>query len=170
MSKVFLIGFMGVGKTTVGKRLAKLLDVPFMDTDHLIEATENETIANLFARKGEKIFREIEHKTLVNLRTIEHAVIATGGGLPCFHNNMDELLAQGTVIYLSRPESEIFQRLKGARTQRPIIANKTDEEIKQIIHQLLSEREPYYTNANITLDRNHQSPEEIVAFLNHAAK
>jgi shikimate kinase len=168
MSKVFLIGFMGVGKTTIGKRLANLLNVPFLDTDQLIETSENETIANLFALKGEDEFREIEHKTLLHLRTVEHAVIATGGGLPCFHNNMEELLSQGTVIYLSRPESEILQRLKGAKTQRPIIANKTDEEIRHLIHTLLAEREPYYAKANLTLDRNHQTPQEIVTFLNYS--
>jgi shikimate kinase len=167
MSKIFLIGFMGVGKSTLGKRLASAQNRAIIDTDMNIEVNENESVAGIFEKYGETYFRILEHRELINLRNVENAIIATGGGMPCFNDNMTEMLKQGTVVYLSRPENEIFQRLKNAKNQRPILKGKNEEEMKTIIHDLLQLRLPFYTRANIILDRDHQTHEHLIHILSY---
>jgi shikimate kinase len=167
MSKVFLIGFMGVGKSTLGKRLAAAQNLPIIDTDKAIEAAEGESVAQIFEKYGEQYFRTLEQKELIKLRDTNDAIVATGGGMPCFNDNMAEMLRQGTVVYLSRPENEIFQRLKNAKQTRPILKGKSEEEMKLIIQELLKIRLPFYSRANIILDRDHQTHQHLIHILSY---
>lgn len=157
---VFLIGYMGVGKTTLGKKLAQRLQVDFVDTDVLIENQVGMTIAEYFSLHGEEKFRQVEREILLQLEENGN-VVATGGGLPCFHDNMKIMNTKGTTIYLQRPPKELFQRLKNAKTKRPIIAGLSDEELLKFISNQLEEREQYYNQAHFIMKRSEQTVDDL---------
>jgi shikimate kinase len=158
---IFLIGFMGVGKSSLGKKLANKLNVTFIDTDDFIEQKTGLSIADYFAKNGEDAFRIVE-KELLEQNDFKNAVVATGGGLPCFHDNMKLMNDKGITIFLNRPAKELQQRLANAKKQRPLIKALSDDELLDYITSKLNERLPYYEKATITLDRNNQSVEEII--------
>jgi shikimate kinase len=149
---IFLIGFMGSGKTTLGKQIAIKLGYIFIDQDSVIEEKQHKTISELFASIGELKFREIEHQTLVELAGQDNLVIATGGGAPCFFNNMQVMNHHGLSIYLKVPPKTLFQRLRYASAQRPLVANKTDDELQEFIISKLAERESFYSQSIITIE------------------
>jgi shikimate kinase len=161
MSVVILIGFMGCGKTTLGRKLARSLDYAFIDADDAIEKAEGLTIPEIFAQKGEAYFRELEHAFIAGLQQQSNAIVSTGGGMPCFGNNMELLNAAGITIYLQRPVLELAHRLTHARKQRPLIAGKNHEELVHFISELLPIREQYYLQATYILDRESQTVEAI---------
>jgi len=162
MSKtIYLIGFMGVGKSSIGKKLANKLQVPFLDTDDLLEKNFGMSIADYFANNGEEAFR-IAEKELLEQYDFQNAVVATGGGLPCFHQNMETMNANGTTIFLNRPSKELQQRLVNAKKQRPLIKDLNDSELLNFIEQKLNERLPFYEKAQIILDRNSQAVDDIL--------
>ena len=161
MSKpIFLLGFMGVGKTSIGKRLANSLDVPFVDTDELLEKQLGMSITDYFSIHEEQSFRAAE-KELVENYNFDSAVVATGGGLPCFNKNMEVMNNNGITIFLDRPAKELQQRLMNAKIQRPLIKDLSDNELLAFIEGKLKKRLPFYKKAKITLDRNNQTVEEI---------
>ena len=163
---VFLVGFMGVGKTTLGKRLAAQLEVDFFDTDQLLEKQFQCSIAEYFALNGEVAFRMKEQELIVNLvKEVDNAVISVGGGLPCFYDNMKLMNKSGMTLYLHRPPKELFQRLKQGKHKRPLIADKSDEELLSFITKSLAHREKYYLQANQKLKREEQDVQSIAAFL-----
>ena len=145
--KFFLIGYMGSGKTTVGKQLAKKLNLQFVDIDLFIENRYRKSISALFEEKGEACFREIERKTLHEIIDFENVVISTGGGLPCFFDNMEVMNQTGTTIYLKVSVEELAERLKAGKQQRPLIKDKSTEEIKDFITVNIEEREEFYKKA-----------------------
>jgi shikimate kinase len=147
---VFLVGFMGSGKTTWGRRLAHKFQLPFLDTDQLLSNKEGLSINEIFATKGEPYFRNQEAEILENLKH-ELAIIATGGGLPCYHDNMEKLNALGTTVYLDLPPKALFQRLQLERNKRPLLANLNDTELLQFIESRLSERENTYLQAKVVV-------------------
>ena len=149
--KIFLIGFMGSGKTTIGRLLAKDLGFDFIDTDSFIEAQQGITIAEIFALHGEVAFREMEHKLLLDLQNCNSAVISTGGGMPCHNGNMDVMLACGKAVYLKTSPQALAQRLILSQDERPLIRGKTETELLQYITEQLSKREPVYNRADITI-------------------
>ena len=159
---IFLIGFMGVGKSSTGKKLANKLNVPFKDTDVILEQKFGEPIADYFAKNGEKAFR-VEEKTLLLQNDFGNAVVATGGGLPCFYDNMEVLNEKGITIFLDRPAKELQQRLINAKKKRPLIKELNDGELLDYVTTQLKVRLPFYQKATIILDRNQQSVEEIIA-------
>lgn len=165
MSVVILIGFMGCGKTTLGRKLARALDYGFLDADDAIETAEGMTIPEIFSQKGESHFRKLEHAFIAGLRDQQNIVVSTGGGMPCFGNNIDLLNAAGTTIYLRRSVPELVHRLINARKQRPLIAGKNREELVTFIGELLPAREQFYLQAAIILEREAQTPEVIRALL-----
>lgn len=158
---IFLIGFMGVGKTSIGKKLANKLDVQFLDTDELLEQQFGMTIAEFFAENGENAFRFAE-KELLNEFDFKNAIVATGGGLPCFNENMETMNSKGITIFLDRPAKELQQRLMNSKKQRPLIKSLNNNELLRFIEVKLKERLPFYERAKITLDRNSQSIDEII--------
>ena len=165
---VFLIGYMGVGKTTVGKRLANYLSVEFIDTDRIIEREFNCSIAEYFDKYGEEAFRLEEQSVLKKI--IENgkpSIVSVGGGLPCFLGNMDLMNKNGVTIYLHRPVKELFQRLRQGKSSRPLIANMTDDQLLKFIEKSLSLREEFYKQANCTADRDNQEAKDLVNIIDN---
>ena len=140
---------MGSGKTTVGKRLAKALSLDFIDLDAYIQSKYRKTIPQLFEEKGEKGFRELEHLTLREVATFEDVVISTGGGAPCFFDNMELMNGAGTTVYLQAEPNELADRLAASKTVRPLIAGKSREELVPFITNHLAQREPFYNTARV---------------------
>ncbi len=148
---VYLIGFMGSGKSTAGKKLANKLGFEFIDLDHLIEQETGLSISEYFEKFGEEKFRELESKMLHKTSLLDKAVISTGGGTPCFFDNMDTINKNGVSVYLKADIPLIMSRLKGEKNQRPLIQNKTDEELRTYLSDLLAVREKYYEQAHIVV-------------------
>lgn len=152
MIRIILIGYMGAGKTTIGKALSKELGIPFYDLDWYIESRRRKTISQLFAELGEEGFRQIEHNMLHEVAEFEDVIISCGGGTPCFFDNMDYMNRQGRVVYL-HCEPEVLQKhLMMGKTERPLLKGKSPEELIDFIKEQLEQREPFYTKAQYTLD------------------
>lgn len=148
--RVYLMGFMGAGKTTLGKELARNIGFKFVDLDADIEKAEKSTIAGLFAQKGEEYFRRKEKQYLKKItEQYQDAIIALGGGTPCFNNNLDYINENGVSVYIEVPEEILVQRLLPEREKRPLLKNLSDAELGNYIAELLSKRLAYYQKADI---------------------
>ncbi|MFV0469346.1 MAG: shikimate kinase [Dysgonomonas sp.] len=158
MERIFLIGYMGVGKTTLGKGLAKTLNYEFIDMDQYIQSRYLKTIAQLFDEFGEEGFRKIENKILEEVSDIEDVVISTGGGTPCFYNNMERMNQKGKTVYLKADPHILTQRLIHCKDKRPLLKDKTDEELFEFVQTNLEKREPYYSQAKYIFD-----PDDLVS-------
>jgi shikimate kinase len=156
---IFLTGMMGSGKTTIGKLLAEELQLPFFDTDEIISSIEGMEIKDIFSSKGEAYFRQAEH-TLVATWKISSAIVATGGGLPCFNDNMKLLNDKGKTVYLKASTDEITERIWQDRN-RPLVKDKTIPQVKKTISELMKIRKPYYEQSAIKIKATG-TPEEIV--------
>lgn len=143
---------MGAGKTTVGKVLAKELSLPFYDLDWYIEARMHKTIPQLFSERGENGFRLVEQRLLHEVAEFEDVVISCGGGTPCFFDNMEYMNRQGTTVYLKAAPEVLCEHLKMGKTERPLLKDKTPEQINEFITEQLSQREPYYLKAQTVFD------------------
>ena len=147
MQRVFLIGYMGVGKTTLGSPLAKALGFSFIDLDHYIENRYHKTVQEIFKQYGESHFRQLEQKMLKELCTFEKVVIATGGGAPCFYDNMEEMNRSGITILLEVSLTELHERLKLGKNKRPILRDKNDAELLEFIKSSIEERAVFYNQS-----------------------
>ena len=154
MRRIILIGYMGSGKTTVGKALSKETGMMFYDLDWYIESRMRKTVSQIFAEKGEEGFRKIEYNMLHEVAEFEDVIISCGGGTPCFFDNMDYLNQQGDVIYLKATPETLYKHLLMAKVERPLLKDKTSEELIAYITEHLKEREPFYEKAHHTLDVN----------------
>ena len=152
MKRIILIGYMGAGKTTIGKALASNLGLMFYDLDWYIETRMHRTVAEIFEERGEEGFREIEHNMLHEVAEFENVVISCGGGTPCFYDNMEYMNRQGTTLYLKASPEVLAAHLRMGKSVRPLILGKNDEELRQFIIESLERREPYYSMAKYTLD------------------
>lgn len=152
MTRIILIGYMGAGKTTVGKALAKELGIIFYDLDWYIESRMRKSVSQIFAERGEEGFRKIEHNMLHEVAEFEDVIISCGGGTPCFFDNMDYLNQQGQVVYLKADPEVLYKHLLMGKGERPLLKNKTPEELITFIREQLEKREPYYTKAHYTVD------------------
>ena len=152
MIRIILIGYMGAGKTTVGKALAKELGVPFYDLDWYIESRMHKTVAQIFAEKGEEGFRKIEHNMLHEIAEFEDVIVSCGGGTPCFFDNFDYMNQQGPVIYLKADPEVLYKHLVMSKNDRPLLRGKSPEELITFIREQLEKREPFYSKAKYTLD------------------
>ncbi len=146
--KIFIIGMPGSGKSTLAKELAQKMSFKLIDTDKYIEAKENMKIHEIFKLKNEEKFRKIEHKALKEIIKEKNIIISTGGGMPCFYNNINIMNKAGKTIYLKASLETLFERLKDDIT-RPLIKNKNKEEIKKYIQATINEREKYYLKSNL---------------------
>ncbi len=150
--KLYIIGFMGSGKTTAGKKLASALGWSFADLDEIIETEQKKSIEKIFAESGEDYFRRLENSALRNFDNDTNTVIATGGGAPCYPGNIDFMKETGIIIYLKMTVAEIVSRLEGEQDSRPLVKGLKGEDLKKYIEQKLAEREPFYSQATITED------------------
>lgn len=162
MKRVFLIGYMGSGKTTVGKRLATSLSLSFIDLDDFIQNKYRKTISELFAEIGEEEFRKIESRALREVSEIEDVVISTGGGAPCFFDNMKIMNNAGITLYIEAEPEELAARLLASKMVRPLIAGKSEDELIPFIRKHLSQRERYYKNAHIIYHTDNMITKEDI--------
>ena len=161
---VYLIGFMGAGKTTISNLLANKLQVPFYDTDQEIEKNEKRSISDIFKKDGELHFRMLETELLRGIS--KNSIIACGGGLPIYNNNMQFINSKGISIYLKSSTNYLFNRLKKEKKSRPLINNKTDEELEIYIKNELQNRKPFYKLASHTLLVDNKSKDDILREIN----
>lgn len=152
MRPIFLVGYMGSGKSTVGKMLSARLGFRLVDLDVFIENRFHKTIAQLFDEKGETGFRNIEHALLQEVCSFEDTVVATGGGTACFHDNIALMNESGLTVYLRVPVAILVERLKHGRSQRPLVSQKPDEELHSFIEEMLRIRDPFYSQAQLIVD------------------
>ncbi len=150
--KIFLIGYMGVGKTTVGKKLAKYIDFEFVDLDDCFEKEYKIAIPLFFQKYGEANFRKLERKVLEKNLCIENVVISTGGGLPCFFDNMDLMRKSGLCVYIKMSVSSLVMRLSNAKKKRPILRGMDEYQMREHIEKQLAERALYYNQADICIN------------------
>ncbi len=147
--RIFLIGFMGSGKSHTGKRLAARIGTPFMDQDTLIERRTGKSVSQIFAEDGEATFRQLEADILRELHQLPRFVLATGGGAPVHHDNMDWMLQHGITIFLDPTVEVITERLAGETTHRPLLRER--EDLREFVTAKLAERRPCYEKAAIHL-------------------
>ena len=166
MNRIFLIGYMGSGKTTVGKLLATRLGWGFVDMDAHIESKEFKSVSLIFAEKGEQEFRLKEQKCLHEVAEFENVVISTGGGVPCFFDNMEFMNAHGMTIYLKLSAAELAERLECSHAnKRPLLADRKGEELRLFIADGLAQREPFYTRARFAVDGNDKELVSVICDL-----
>ena len=154
MRRIILIGYMGSGKTTVGKALSKETGMMFYDLDWYIESRMRKSVSQIFAEKGEEGFRKIEYNMLHEVAEFEDVIISCGGGTPCFFDNMDYLNQQGDVVYLKATPETLYKHLLMAKIERPLLKGKSSEELIAYITEHLKERSPFYEKARYILDVN----------------
>ena len=152
MQRIFLIGYMGVGKTTLGKALADRTGLSFIDLDLFIEGRYRKTIRQIFEAEGEEAFREIERKALHEVAEFEDIILSTGGGTPCFFDNMDYMNRQADTVYLKAAPGVLYKHLLMGKSVRPLLLGKTPDEVGLFIREQLERREPFYAKAKHTLD------------------
>jgi len=161
---VYLIGYMGAGKTTITNLLANELRLPFYDTDQEIEKNEKRSVSEIFKKDGELHFRMLETELLKNIT--KNSIIACGGGLPIHNNNMGLINSKGISIYLKASNNCLFNRLKNEKQSRPLIENKTDEELEAYIQNEIQNRNPFYILANYTILVDDKSTDEVLREIN----
>ncbi|MEJ7560232.1 MAG: shikimate kinase [Pedobacter sp.] len=150
--RIFLIGFMGCGKTTLGRKLAQKMNYSFKDLDHELEAAAGMSVSDYFSANGEEAFRLLEKETLQNRDFPTNCVISTGGGTPCFFDNMEFMNRSGITIYLDMPPAALAKRLEHSKHKRPLIANKDEEQIVAFIKEKIEERNAYYKRSFLTVN------------------
>lgn len=150
MKPIFLIGYMGCGKSTMGRAVSALTGVPFIDLDNYIEQRFHLTVKEIFAQRGEDGFRDVERRMLQEVADFEDVIVACGGGTPCFFDNMEYMNTHGTTVFLNTPIDRLHSRLMRGRHKRPLIADKDDEELMTFIKEALAKRMDHYSKAQIT--------------------
>lgn len=163
--RIFLIGYMGSGKSTLGMQLAELTSYTFIDMDKYIEDKEGKSIVEIFKNPGESHFRNLEKNAIQDFNQMNNIIVATGGGAPCFFDNMEQMNNNGLTIYLNPPVDELVKRLKPAKAHRPIIKDKTDEELKEFIISMLEKRNPFYLKATYQITHFNPTAKEILSQL-----
>ncbi|MCM1111498.1 MAG: shikimate kinase [Clostridium sp.] len=164
MKPIFLIGFMGSGKSTLGRAVSRATGLQLIDLDHYIEARFRRTIPEIFATEGEVRFRDLERRMLAEVGEFEDVIVACGGGTPCQPGNIDYMNNAGTTIRLRASEERLHDRLKKGRRKRPAIASLSDNEILETIRRMTVEREPFYSRAQHTFPSDLlENSEEIAA-------
>jgi shikimate kinase len=167
--RIFLIGFMGSGKSTVGKRLAIRLKYSFIDMDGVIEKESGMPINRIFDEKGEEEFRRMEHELVQRISGMKNIVVSTGGGVPCYWNNMEIINKYGISIYLKMTAEDLLNRLKGSKYERPLIRDLSTAELAEYISEKLKEREPFYLKSKYIIDGTEPDIPEIINLISEEA-
>jgi shikimate kinase len=166
---IFLIGFMGSGKTTTGRMLAGSLQYDFADLDQLIEEHEGIPITEIFARKGEDHFRKTEAEVLDSLVGRERLVVACGGGTACFHDNMQKMKSAGITLYIKVSPALLARRLATQHSTRPLVAGMQGDRLKNHIRKLLAGREGWYRQSHIIYDADKFNLQEVLDLISNFA-
>jgi shikimate kinase len=167
--KIFLIGFMGSGKSYWGRRLSEKLMLPFFDLDEQVESNEGKSITQVFAEQGEEYFRMLEKDTLhIISESHDSFIMATGGGTPCYFNNIEFMKKNGTVVWISTPVDLLFERLLKEKDKRPLIKDLDDDQLKRFIIKKFSDRKIYYEQADIMVEEEEKNIDKIVEKVFHA--
>jgi shikimate kinase len=165
---IFLIGFMGVGKSTLGKKIASRLDLQFIDLDNFIEEIHSTTIPSIIDNFGIEQFRLWESEALKQI-PLNGVVCSTGGGTPCYFDNMRWMSEHGQTVWVHLPEAAILSRLaQGERDKRPLLRGKGDAELKTFIAATLQERNPFYKQAAIRYDAIKSNLTDLIQILGKA--
>lgn len=159
---IFLIGFMGSGKSTIGVLLAEQLGLPFIDSDKAIEKKTGKSITTIFSENGEAAFREMEMEFLKALEPLKPSVVAVGGGLPSIEGALELMRKSGLVIYLNTSLLTLLKRLRDEKEQRPLLKDLSDAEFHPFIEDLLSRRVQFYKQANLIMPNERNTPNELV--------
>ncbi len=162
---LFLTGFMGCGKSTVGRRVAARLGYHFIDMDKEIEDWAGKSIVEIFRDSGEEAFREMERKMLLEVPARGDMIIATGGGTPCFGDNLELMKCKGRVVYFRTSPEVLLPRLKRGRNRRPKIADMDDSSLMGYISETIGRREKYYLQASVVIDCDGVGDEYVAAHL-----
>ncbi|MDR2385577.1 MAG: shikimate kinase [Tannerella sp.] len=165
MKRIFLTGYMGVGKTIIGRTLGEKINFSYIDTDHFIENRYRKKISEIFAIEGENRFREIEHNVISELSDFEHVVISTGGGLPCFNNNMELMNKKGITVYLEASATLLAARLEASNTVRPVLQGRFGEDLRKFISENLEKRRICYEQAKIRFNVEEMKDEKDIKVL-----
>ena len=150
-ANIFLIGFMGSGKSHWGKIWAEANQLTFIDLDEMIENKEGSSIASIFETHGEDHFRRVEAEALRSCADLQNTIVACGGGTPCFHENMRWMNDHGLTIYIASTAEEILQRVLNEKEKRPLLKKLNEQELLLFINQKVKERAPFYELANVTV-------------------
>ncbi|WP_448520000.1 shikimate kinase [Rhodoflexus sp.] len=150
-SRIYLIGMPGSGKTTLGKQLAGKIAYHFVDLDDLIAEQAQMSIADIFAQKGEAYFRELEKEALHSTFKMSRTIVATGGGTPCFFDNMEQINTHGLAVFINVPLSLIAGRIERQQQERPLLASESAEHILEKLKELYQKRFPYYDQAEVAI-------------------
>ena len=165
MKKIILLGYMGCGKSTIAKLLAEKVNLPYLDLDEIIEKRENATVKSIFSQKGEIYFRKLEHDIFSDLmKNQDSFILSLGGGTPCYANNHELLKGEHVFsIYLKGSVATLYDRLRNTNTERPLIADKNPEEMKEFIAKNLFDRSFYYNQAQYKINIDVKTIEAILA-------
>jgi len=162
MERIFLIGYMGAGKTTVGKVLAKQRGLDFIDLDLFIEARYQKSVGQIFEELGEEKFREVESSLLKEVADFEDVLISTGGGTPCYFDNMEYMNRKGITVYLKYQAESLAKRLNKYKEKRPLLKGKDDNELYKFVTDTLEKRQLFYNSSHIIFDMGEfKNNEEI---------
>jgi len=159
--RIFLIGFMGCGKTTLGKKLAQKMGYSFIDLDHELERAVGTTVSEYFSEKGEATFRSLEKEMLNTLHYPTNCIVSTGGGTPCFFDNMEFMNRNGITIYIEMSPAALAKRLEYGKYKRPLIANMDEAEMITFIKNKLVERNPFYQRSFLTVNGLNITPAQV---------
>lgn len=160
--RIFLVGFMGAGKSVVGRRLAKSLNLSFYDLDEEIESHYKMSVSAIFQKYDEACFRKLETSVLESFSNKDNFVLSCGGGTPCFGENMAFMKSIGTTIYIKLSTDELVGRISSSYHKRPLTEGKSDEELASYVDAMLKKREPFYSMAKITVDASGTDKETLV--------
>ena len=168
--KIYLIGYMGSGKTTIGKLLAEKLHLAFIDLDKHIEQETDKPITEIFEKEGEEKFRILEHEHLKKLLDKDNVVISLGGGTPCFHNNLELINKSGTSIYIEMNADALVKRLLNTKNKRPLIRDLNEVDLKYFIEVNLEKRLPIYRQAHLSVSAENLPVEQLVEIIGKSVK
>ncbi len=164
-SRIYLVGFMGVGKSTIGKKLARMLHYRFVDLDKMFERRYKLNIDLFFNKYNEPLFRELESKLLTETFELENTVISTGGGTPCHHEGIDAMNRHGLTVYLKMGTAALASRLKTAKKRRPLLLDKNEEELERFIVEKLNNRKSCYEKAQIHVEALNLKTWELIKII-----
>ena len=167
--KIFLIGFMGSGKTHWGRLVSQKLDLPFFDLDEQIVNHEGKSIVEIFETKGEEQFR-LSEKEIMHIITESHDsfVMACGGGTPCYFNNVEYMNNSGVTVWINTPLDVLFNRLLKEKDRRPLIKELTDDQLRGFISKKYADRKIYYEQADVMMDEEPVLIEKLIEKIFHA--
>ena len=161
--RIYLVGYMGCGKSTIGRKVAEILGISFVDLDKYIEERYFKTVPAIFSEEGEERFREKERIALHEVSQFENVVIGTGGGAPCFFDNMEVMNNNGVTVYIAPDTDVLATRLLKSKTERPLIVGKSPEELISFINNALLKRAPFYEKAKIIIrGENNLDPQLVI--------